>query len=188
MNSQQKYQRISNRLPNYDYSKEGLYFITLCVENGVNLFGDIYDGELQLNSFGQIAKVEWLKTEQIRNNVALHEFIIMPNHFHAIVEIIFSKNDNEFDQFNQFKSPSQSIGAIVRGYKGSTTKKIKEIINNNDCKEVLDFSFSKIDLSKSIWQRNFHDHIIRNQKVYIKIAEYIRNNPFTWKDDRYYKN
>jgi len=184
MNSNHTYQRKSQRLPNYDYSKEGLYFITLCVENGITLFGDIYNRELKLNIFGKIAKEEWLKTEQIRENIALHEFIVMPNHFHAIVEILF--NDNESVKSNQFKSPSQSIGAIVRGYKGATTKKIKEIINNNDCKEMMHFNPSTIDLSKSIWQRNFHDHIIQNQKAYIKIVEYTENNPFTWKDDKYY--
>lgn len=183
MQSKNRYKRISRRLANHDYSAEGLYFITLNIKNGVTLFGDIYDGELQLNGFGEIAKEEWLKTTQIRDNIALHEFIVMPNHFHAIIEVLFSKNEIKF---NEFKSPTQSIGAIVRGFKGATTKRIKDIINNDDYNKPLDFNLATIDLSKSIRHRNYHDHIIRNQQAYIKIAEYIENNPFTWKDDRYY--
>ena len=189
MDSIYKFQRHSLRLPNYDYSNEGFYFITLCVENGINLFGDISDGELKLNLFGKIAEEEWLKTEQIRDNIQLHEFIVMPNHFHAIVEIIFSKDNKEPEELNLFKSPSQSIGSIVRGYKGAITKRIKEVIYNEDYKGVLRYApliSISLDLSKSIWHRNYHDHIIRNQKDYIRIAEYIENNPFTWKDDRYY--
>ena len=178
--------RISRRLPNHVYRAEGLYFITLHTQNGVALFGDIYDGKLQLNTFGKIAQEEWLKTAQIRNNIALHEFIVMPNHFHAIVEILFSKNEIEYNGLNQFKSPTQTIGAVVRGFKGATTKRIKNIITNDDYNKPMGFDSATIDLSKSIWHRNYHDHIIRNQKAYIKIAEYIENNPFTWKDDRFY--
>lgn len=186
MKSNHTYQRKSSRLPNYDYSKEGLYFITLCVQDGFNLFGDIHDEELQLNVFGQIVHEEWLKTDQVRDNIQLHEFIVMPNHFHAIVEILFSKSDNKSDSLNQFKSPSKSIGAIVRGYKGATTRRIREFIGQGNCKELLHSRRETIDLSKTIWQRNYHDHIIQDQIVYIKIAEYIENNPFTWKDDTYY--
>ena len=185
MKSKQIYHRKSTRLPNYDYSKEGLYFITLCIENEINLFGDIYNGELKLNVFGKIAEEEWLNTIQKRDNIQLHQFIIMPNHFHAIVEIMTSKNLIDSDTFIQFKSPSNSIGAIVRGYKGATTRRIKEVISNNESKDNCSFN-PGIYFENSIWQRNFHDHIIRNQKSYIKIAEYIENNPYTWKDDKYY--
>ena len=186
MHTKHTYQRVSRRLSNYNYSNEGLYFITLNIQDEIALFGDIYDGELQLNTFGKIAKEEWLKTKQVRDNIALHEFIVMPNHFHAIVEILFSKNEIESNELNQFKSPSQSIGAIIRGFKKEKNKKIKNSINNDDYNKPLSFNLATVDLSKSIWQRNYHDHIIRNQKAYIKIAEYIENNPFTWKDDKYY--
>lgn len=185
-----KYQRHSLRLPNYDYSKEGLYFVTLCVENWVNLFGDIYDGELKLNVLGKIVKEEWQKTDEIRDNIQLHEFIIMPNHFHAIIEILVSNNNNnESERLNQFKSPTKTIGAIIRGFKGTSTKRVKEKIYNTDCADGLQYTHKLIngmDLSRSIWQRNYYDHIIRNQKDYIRISEYIENNPFSWVDDKYY--
>lgn len=188
-NTPTKYNRHSLRLPNYDYSNKGLYFITLCVENWVSLFGEIYDGELKLNLFGKIAEEEWLRTDQIRDNVQLREFIIMPNHMHAIIEILFSKDDKKPQELNHFKSPSQSIGAIIRGYKGASTKKVREVINNEVKMDLLKndpIIVNSIDWSKSIWQRNFHDHIIRNQKDYSRIADYIKNNPFRWVGDKFY--
>lgn len=159
--NQTNYNRNSIRLPLYDYSSKGMYFITLCVQGWANIFGEVYGGELKLNLFGKIAKEEWLKTEQIRKNVKLHEFIIMPNHFHAIVEILFSDIKAKNNELNQFKSPSQSIGAIVRGCKRAATKRIKRKIYNKKHVGVPSV-LKSIDLSKSIWQRNYYDHIIRN--------------------------
>jgi len=83
--------RKSIRLKGYDYSKTGLYFITLCVEDKQHLFGDVIDGKMILTPLGQIANDEWLNTSNIRDNISLHEFIIMPNHFHSIIEINFKK-------------------------------------------------------------------------------------------------
>ena len=204
--------RQSIRLKGYDYSSEGLYFITLCVEGGILLFVDIIENNLKLNEFGDIAKEEWEKTEQIRDNIHLHEYIIMPNHFHAIIEIIFSKNRKPETELNIFKSPSQTIGAIIRGYKGATTKRIKELIYlNGEGKErggeekekkyrwgELQFAptiaptnlpqiIRQIDLDKSIWQRNYYDRIIRNQPAYQAISKYIINNPKKWNNDNFYK-
>ncbi|MBB3187799.1 transposase [Microbacter margulisiae] len=79
--------RRSIRLKGYDYSQQGLYFITLCVQNRVCLFGEIINGQMALNTYGQIAHNEWLNTATIRKNVTLHQFVVMPNHFHAIIEI-----------------------------------------------------------------------------------------------------
>ena len=88
--------RRSIRLKNYDYSSEGLYFITICANKHTNLwlngidtyiFGDIVDDEMQLNKYGEIVYNEWLRTTEIRQNIDLGEFIVMPNHFHAILRI-----------------------------------------------------------------------------------------------------
>src|ERR1035437_7791175 len=75
--------RRSIRLPGYDYSQAGVYFITLCVHNRACLFGKIVDGEMQLNEYGEIVRDVWLETPTIRPNVELSEWVIMPNHFHA---------------------------------------------------------------------------------------------------------
>ena len=159
--------RTSIRLKGYDYSQAGLYFITLCCQDRANLFGDIKNDILHLNAYGKIAATEWANTENIRDNVHIHEYIIMPNHIHGIIEITgesefaerreelridSKKGESKFDskegelgiapstgelQFaptgnNKFKSPSQTIGAIIRGYKIATIKKIKDYINKSE--------------------------------------------------------
>lgn len=204
--------RRSIRLKGYDYSKKGMYFITLCIEDRFHLFGEIEDGTLKLNTFGEIAIEEWLKTIQLRNNIRLYEFIVMPNHFHAIIEIAFSKNRNKEPESATFKSPSQTIGAIIRGFKGATTKRIKEIIyrereeskeepkeefidsflDSSRCTGVLQYApaptpipiIKNLNLSKSIWQRNYYEIIIRDEQAFINISNYIKNNPKNWKKDK----
>lgn len=87
----EKHHRHSIRLFGYDYSCEGVYFVTVCCHHKVCLFGEIVDGEMMLNDAGRIAERVWLNTENIRSgDVALHDFVIMPNHMHAIIEIIHS--------------------------------------------------------------------------------------------------
>lgn len=183
-----KHHRRSIRLKGYDYSQPGLYFITLCCQNRICRFGHIENGETILNELGLVAYNEWLKTAEIRKNVELGEFIVMPNHFHAIVrllgrgELYSPDNTNEFhspDKTNELHSPdnlgvfdtplhspSQTIGAIVRGYKSSVTKQLG----------ILGFT-------EKIWQRNYHEHIIRDEQSYLKISEYIINNPANWNVD-----
>ena len=186
--------RRSIRLKGYDYSKEGLYFITICVQNRECIFGEVIDRKMVLNEFGQIAKEEWEKTEQIRDNCKLHEFIIMPNHIHGIIEITFNKGEKE--AIGKFQSPSQTIGSFIRGFKIATIKKIKERINSNGVELQFDPSeFTPIDnnhtsggelqfaskkikeLNFKIWQRNYYEIIIRDKKSYQNISNYIINNP-----------
>src|SRR5690606_23588314 len=122
--------RRSIRLKGYDYALEGLYFITLCVQNRAHLFGHIKNGNMVLSTYGQIAHEEWLNTGNIRDNVALHEFIVMPDHFHAIIEILFHKGKE--GEIGKFKSPSQTVGSIIRGYKVATIKKIKDFTQDHE--------------------------------------------------------
>lgn len=210
--------RRSIRLKGYDYSQAGLYFVTLCVQDRAHIFGYIEGKEMILNPFGQIANEEWRSTSQIRNNISLHEFIIMPNHFHAIIEILFQKGKKK--EIGKFKSPSQTIGSIIRGYKIATIKKIKDHIqqnsgeNNSSTGELQfappapisptaplerpDFTPAKrpklaptkriIELEYKIWQRNYHEHIIRNRRAYHNISNYIINNPAKWDGDKFNPN
>jgi Trm5-related predicted tRNA methylase len=87
-----------------------------------------------LNRFGQIAHDEWIQTPVIRGNCHLHEFIIMPNHIHGIIEILFQVGDPEKhrEAIGKFQSPSQTIGSIIRGFKIATIKKIMEEILNSE--------------------------------------------------------
>ena len=108
--------RRSIRLKGYDYSQAGLYFVTICCQEKLCIFGDVKNGQMILNLYGQIAHEEWQRTEIIRNNCVLHEFIIMPNHIHGIIDILFKKVDHKNDnrEIGKFESPSQTIGSIIR--------------------------------------------------------------------------
>src|SRR5437868_13402885 len=110
--------RRSIRLKGYDYSQAGAYFITLCTYNREHLFGEIVDGNIILSEYGQIAFNEWARTSQIRPNVLLDVFVIMPNHLHGI--ILIRKGECN----SPLRSPTNTIGAMVRGYKSAVTKQI----------------------------------------------------------------
>lgn len=189
--------RRSIRLKGYDYSQAGLYFITICCYNRECLFGDVVNGEMVLNEYGTIACNEWLNTPNIRKNVELDVFVIMPNHMHGIIILngetgwgelhspyniitdnrtgelhspINAISDNKMGECNSPpQGPSNNIGAIVRGYKSSVTKQ-----------------FNLLNIGCTVWQRNYHEHIIRNEKSYQNISEYIVNNPAKWNDDKFY--
>jgi len=202
--------RRSIRLAEYDYTKEGLYFITLGCQDKIPFFGEIINGKMILNDAGRITQEEWEKTTQIRDNIDLHEFVVMPDHFHAIIEIKFSKKstNQEFAKA-EFKSPSQTIGAIIRGFKGASSKRIKEFYFSGSSTGELQFaptppkfdktfpktapSLPKFDKAShktsefqftpttKIWQRNYFERIIRDEQAYLNISKYIRNNPANWR-------
>ena len=154
--------RKSIRLAGYNYAIEGFYFITICTHNMQSIFGHIEHGIVCLNQFGQIAYDAMLQTPQIRPNVVIDEFIVMPNHLHVIVRIkecVVNQTPNSLCR-TMFKSPSQTVGAIVRGYKGFVTKQIKEL-----------------GFEKRVWHRNYYEEIIKDQQDYYNIVGYIRNNP-----------
>ncbi|MDJ1496471.1 hypothetical protein QNI19_26280 [Cytophagaceae bacterium DM2B3-1] len=181
--------RRSVRLPDYDYSQAGLYFVTLCVKDRQCLFGRIEQGQMILNEAGGIAHLEWVKSTEIRSEIILHEFIIMPNHMHGIVEIISKEcrgdwlvaqanaidseqtNRSVRNQGDQPVAPTgpdpKSLGAMVGGYKSIVTQRINAVQKT----------------SGSIWQRNYHEHIIRNAPSHQKIAESIISNPLLWQQD-----
>lgn len=167
--------RKSTRLKNYRYDSFGLYFITICCDQKKALFGKVEEQEVQLNELGRIVEEEWKKTEVIRENVQLYEYIVMPNHFHGIIQL-FDENNEIEDDSSRFESPKKSLGSIIRGFKSATTKRIKEWIKPDQ----------SIHYPEKIWQRNYYDHIIRNEEGYKTIRDYINNNPANWQKDRFY--
>ena len=188
-------QRHSIRLRHYDYSQAGLYFVTICTHEKQALFGEIIDGKMRLNNAGKTAELEWHKTESMREQIVLHDFVVMPNHVHGIIEIIHSSetisvgahcvrphNDNFHDENNNpthHQNPviggrtqcAPTLGFVIRGYKAAVTKQI------NLLRHVA---------GQKVWQRNYHEHVIRNEPSYLKIAEYIQTNPLRWRDDCHY--
>ena len=171
--------RRSIRLKGYDYSQAGLYFITIVCQNRKCLFGEIQNGEMVLNDAGCIANECWLEITNHFPNVVLHEFVVMPNHIHGIVELktdfaatVGVKNfslhmPNRANDDNLW-SPLKTVGSIVRGYKIGITKWMRQ---NTDVYDV--------------WQRNYYEHIIRNHFEYQCISKYIMNNPQQWDNDKF---
>lgn len=152
-----------------------------------------------LNTFGSIAWDEWQKTPAIRKNIKLHEFIVMPNHIHGIIEIKETSPLGKQNNIGKFHSPSQTVGAFVRGYKGATTKRIKAFRFNSKKYENLlgategqpgamsesPLPLHLIPTEKSIWQRDYYEHIIRDRRAYHNISNYIRNNPRSRQKDKF---
>ncbi|MEX1190796.1 MAG: transposase, partial [Brumimicrobium sp.] len=114
--------RQSTRYRGYDYSSIGWYFVTINTKNRQCIFGEIHNSQMQLNELGLIIYDEWLNTMAIRDNIVLHEFIVMPNHIHGVIEIQRSKGARNV--IGKFRSPSETLGAIVRGFKGAATKRV----------------------------------------------------------------
>ena len=179
------HKRRSIRLQDYNYSQPGEYFITICTYNHECSFGDIVGEEMRLNKFGKIVQEEWLRTAQIRADVELDSFIVMPNHIHGIIVLTEpvganchspqEKHDNNSTNNGayidtpllktKFHSPSGTIGAIIRGFKSAATKRINELCSTPGI---------------SVWQRGYYEHIIRNDNDLDNVREYIVNNPIKW--------
>jgi len=130
-----KHHRRSIRLQGYDYSQPGIYFITLCTQNRECLFGEILNGEMRLNEFGKIAHQCWLEMPHHFPHVQLDEFVIMPDHIHGIIVLNnivgakkFSPQPMPTPQRNitPFRSPSKTIGSIIRGFKIGVTKEFRQ--------------------------------------------------------------
>ena len=167
----EKHHRKSIRLTGYDYSQPGAYFVTICTWNRECLFGEISNDEVVLKEYGQVVMQEWINTGKLRPNVELDTYVVMPNHFHGILIIndrggtIQRRGVLQYAPTNAFRSPSQTIGAMVRGFKSAVTKQINRSRNTP---------------GYTIWQRNYYEHIIRNEKELNTIREYIINNPVKW--------
>jgi REP element-mobilizing transposase RayT len=165
--------RRSIRLKDYDYSQQGTYFVTVCAQNRLSLFGCIAEEKMLLNDAGKFANKCWLEIPEHFPHVTLDEFIVMPNHIHGI--IIIDTMDNvgvqNFEPLHKQNKYQQiipkSIGSIIRGFKIGVTKWFRTNTN-----------------IYNVWQRNYYEHIIRNEDGLNRICEYIINNPIQWQFDR----
>ena len=178
----EKHHRRSIRLRNYDYSQPGAYFVTICTYQKRPWFGEIKNGQMYLNQLGKIVADEWLKTCKIRPNFQLDEWVIMPNHFHGIVIINdYSGDDQSLGardaplDLGARDAPLQqkpnSLSSCIAGFKSAVTKRINLLRQNTDT---------------PIWQRNYYESILRDEKYLAVVREYIINNPKNWTNDRDY--
>ncbi len=173
----QMHNRRSIRFKGYDYTQAGLYFITICCQNRACLFGEIENGKMMLNDAGAIANDCWLNIPNHFPNAILHEYVIMPNHVHGIIELVGANHhspknvsvigDNRAKNVSPLRSPSKTVGSVVRGFKIGVTKWMRQ---NTD--------------TFYIWQRNYWEHIIRDDKSHENISQYIINNPTKWNNDK----
>lgn len=175
-----KYRIPSARLKGWDYCSLGAYFITICTHNLQSFFGEINNEELFLSKIGEIAKRSWLEIPNHFPFITLDSFVVMPNHIHGI--LILNKIDVPNDvrvmieeipteknkQMSNISPKSGSVSTIIRSYKSVVTKNARKI----------DTSFT--------WQSRFYDHIIRSNKSFGNIQNYIEKNPINWDKDKFY--
>ena len=199
------YRIPSNRLRGWDYSGSGHYYITIVTAGRNRLFGEILNGEMVLNEIGQIVYDEFFKSFELRDELFLGAFVLMPDHLHAIVVLDKSKcecpghvgmhgNVETHGRASlqptppiypmcatkptppQFQRQPQSISSFVAGFKSATVKRIDDWIDSNN------LSMAKFNKNNPLWQSNYHDHIIRNETEFRNISEYIARNPMEWKE------
>jgi REP-associated tyrosine transposase len=161
----EKYRVESTRLKTWDYRNGGYYYITILTKNRIHYFGKVKNDLMVLNKAGKIAKEELIKTQEIRNNVEIDEFIIMPNHLHFILII-----SREKKKITPTTLQPNSLGSIVGQYKSAVSRRLH-----------------LIGYANFGWHPRFYEHIIRNEKALYNIRKYIRLNPFKWELDEYYR-
>jgi len=166
----ENHRRRSIRLQGYDYSKLGAYFITICVQNRECLFGNVVGRTMVLADAGKIVADEWIKTSTIRGEIELGEWVVMPNHFHSILIITSRGTAQNSPKLEQFAKPIPgSIPTIVRSFKSGVTKRINELRQTP---------------GQKLWQRNYWEHIIRNESEWSRVRQYIQSNPAQWELDK----
>ncbi len=175
--------RRSLRLPGFDYAQRGAYFVTVVAHDRACLFGDVVDGAMCLNEAGRVVESCWAAIPDHFPHVELDAFVVMPNHVHGIVLIVgdvsadVGTRDRAKDgakdfsplpgRASTFRSPSKTLGSIVRGFKIGVTKWMRANTGVRD-----------------VWQRNYFEHVIRNETALNRIRQYIIDNPARWQEDR----
>ena len=207
MYNPQFHNRHSIRLKGYDYSQAGLYFVTIVCQNRMTMFGNVQNGEMILNDAGRMVAQEWENLPLRFPQIQLHEYVVMPNHFHAILEItnnerpngeivvgarpcgcLLSDNngrpDNErHDNEMIDEGEGTHKGCPDEGHEslGEILGAFQSIVTVNYIRNVKNNSWTPFN--KKLWQRNYYEHIIRNEQSYNNISNYIQNNPRNWNDD-----
>jgi putative transposase len=178
------------RLRGWDYRSAGAYFITIVTHDRHSLFGAIIADRVELSPYGEAVQGEWLLSADIRKEMELDEFIVMPNHLHGIVWImdqigpgttVGAHSDARLPMGADratpvgahgrapLQRPPRSLGAFVAGFKTASIKRINAIRRTPGL---------------PVWQRNYYDRVIRDERELFTIREYIRDNPLRWAEDR----
>ena len=163
-----KHHRRSIRLSGYDYAEEGAYFVTVVTHQRECLFGGIADGEMRIDRYGEVVRDEWLRSVQIRREIELDAFVVMPNHLHGIVVIRDVGAHGRAPLPLAPHRPPRSLGSFVAGFKSAVTKRINRIRGTPGL---------------PVWQRNYYEHIVRDERELDRVRQYIAENPLRWDQD-----
>jgi len=198
--------RRSIRLQGYDYAQAGAYFVTICTQDRECLFGEVVDGEMVLNAYGRVVATFWQRIPHHFARVELDEWVVMPNHVHGVIVITDDDGGDDVGRGDAFRKrrsgrvgtfaahgstakepavgecvaptdgdcrpagpPPGSLGAIVGNFKSVTTRRINRMRKTPGVR---------------VWQRNYHDRVIRNERELKAVRRYVHQNPARWADDR----
>lgn len=211
-----RHQRRSIRLPGWEYAADGAYFVTICTRHHALLFGEIVGETMHLNALGKIVREEWLKSAQIRQEITLDRFVIMPNHMHSIV-FISGNGDRSIRKGDRIETsnvtsnstgdrpvaltengqiPSKPVtrttnpdplGNIRAPARGPEPRSLSSLIGGFKAAATTRINRRRGTPGEKIWHRNYYEHVIRNDADYARIAGYIHANPAQWAADRYYR-
>jgi len=158
--------RRSIRLPGFDYSQPGAYFLTICSAQRTCIFGSAEKGQVLENELGKLVRACWLEIPQHFPTTETDAFIIMPNHLHAILNIRRSRLENNCSRQEVFSLPTMdSVPTIVRTFKAAVTWQARK---------------QQLGSGEAIWQRDYYEHVIRDENEYVDTCRYISLNPLRW--------
>ncbi|MBW4473695.1 MAG: transposase [Stenomitos rutilans HA7619-LM2] len=173
-----KHHRRSICLKGYDYASAGMWFITICTYQRQCLFGEISGGEMQLSKIGEIAESCWQAIPDHFPKVQLDQFVVMPNHLHGIISTADTCRGMALPcpyptirpEERRFGKPiAGSLSTIVGSFKSVATKQINLL---------------RKAPGTPAWQRNYYEHIVRNEASLQYLRQYIQNNPLSWQEDQ----
>ena len=157
----ERHQRRSIRLQGYDYRQPGVYFVTLCTQERAALFGRVVDGVMHLNDAGTMVQVAWQEMPLVYPGLEIDEFVVMPNHVHGILVQV------------GMTAAALSLGDVVGRFKTLTARRYAEGVQQQGWSPFFG----------RLWQRNYYEHIVRNDPALDRLRRYILENPERWASD-----
>jgi REP element-mobilizing transposase RayT len=167
------YRRRSIRLSGYDYRQPGAYFVTLVTHARESLFGEVVQGGICLSALGEIVTEEWLLSAQMRDEIQLDDFVVMPNHLHGLIVMTGDVGAHgraplrPVENSHLVRRP-RSLGALIAGFKAASTKRINRL---------------RAAPGMPVWQRNYYERIVRSEDELNRIRQYILDNSANWHAD-----
>jgi REP element-mobilizing transposase RayT len=166
--------RKSLRLRKYDYSQTGAYFVTICTQNKKCFFGNMVNDKMVLNDAGRMVEYVWSELPKGFPHVKLDEFVIMPNHFHGIVVFRTGERSKGEHKVRPYGTLPDTLGQIMQAFKSITTNRYIAGVKQ---KQWPPFQ-------GKLWQRNYYEHIVRDENELNDIRKYIMDNPKKWDLDQ----